>query len=370
MGRCIVSEMSTPLPGRHSSAARVLSSRHFPDWLAEQRISLAFTTYQTGKLYFIGLSAPDRLSVFERTFNRAMGLWSNGQTLWLASAFQLWRFENALAPGESADGYDRLFVPRIGYTTGDIDVHDLAVDAAGQVLFISTLFGCLATVSETANFRPLWKPQFLSKLAAEDRCHLNGLALRAGRAQYVTACSQSDVADGWRDVRDRGGCVVDVDSNQVIVTGLSMPHSPRWRHDRLWLLNSGAGDFGFVDPLAGKFETVTFCPGYARGLAFHDDYAVVGLSRPREATFQGLPLDDNLAKRQAVARAGIQVIDTTSGDIVHWLRIEGSVEELYDVIVLPGVVRPQALGFKTDEIRRRVWFDEDGHRRSWRGIDR
>ncbi len=249
--------MSHPLTGQTANPADpafgVLASRHFPAWLAEQRVSLAFTTYQTGKLFFVGLSAPDRLSIFERTFNRAMGLWSDGQTMWLASAFQLWRFENALAADEQDDGYDRLYVPRVGYTTGDIDVHDVAVDADGRVQFISTLFNCLATVSEEHNFTPLWRPPFIGKLAAEDRCHMNGLALRDGKPRYVTACSQSDVVDGWRDCRSDGGCVVDIDSGEIIATGLAMPHSPRWYRDRLWVLNSGRGQFGYVDLQSGRF---------------------------------------------------------------------------------------------------------------------
>jgi len=48
------------------------------------------------------------------------------------------------------------------------------------------------------------------------------------------------------------------------------------------------------------------------------------------------------------------VIDLRSGDAVHWLRFEGVVDELYDVVALPRVRRPMALGFKTDEIRRVV----------------
>jgi len=349
---------------------RLLCSRHFPAWLAQQRISLAFSTYQTGKLFLVGLSALDRLSVFERTFNRAMGLCSDGQTMWLAAAFQLWRFENALGLGETVDGFDRIYVPRVGYTTGDIDVHDVAVDGEGRVLFISTLFSCLATVSEACNFAPLWRPPFISKLAAEDRCHLNGLALEEGRARYVTGCSQTDVVDGWRDCRESGGCVIDVPNNEVVATGLAMPHSPRWYRGQLWLLNSGQGYLGRVDLRSGTFEPITFCPGYARGLAFHKDFAVVGTSRPRESTFQGLPLDANLAKRKATARTGLQVIDLASGDIVHWLRIEGNVEELYDVVVLPDVVRPKAFGFKTEEIRHNVWAEQDGQRRHWKGMPR
>ena len=59
-------------------------------------------------------------------------------------------------------------------------------------------FGCLATLSERASFQPLWRPPFLSGLVPEDRCHLNGLAMRDGQPAYVTAVAASDVADGWR----------------------------------------------------------------------------------------------------------------------------------------------------------------------------
>ena len=54
------------------------------------------------------------------------------------------------------------------------------------------------------------------------------------------------------------------------------------------------------------------------------------------------------------ARSGLLVIDLRSGDIVHWLRVEGIVEELYDVAVLRGVHRPMAIGFVSDEIRRMI----------------
>ncbi|MGD9856777.1 MAG: TIGR03032 family protein [Planctomycetaceae bacterium] len=348
-------------PSAPQPQLELVGSRQLPQWMEEQRVSLAFTTYQTGKLFLIGLQPDGRLSVFERTFNRCMGLWGNGQTLWMSSLYQLWRFENVLEPGQLANGYDRLYVPQLGYTTGDLDIHDIAVDAGGRVVFVNTLFGCLATTSETHSFVPLWKPPFVSRLAAEDRCHLNGLALKDGRPKYVTAVSQSDVTDGWRERRADGGCVIDVESNEVIATGLSMPHSPRWYRDRLWLLNSGTGFLGTLDTETGRFDEAAFCPGYLRGLSFVGDFAVVALSGIREnRTFSGLPLDQNLASRKAEPRCGLQVINLTTGDTVHWLRIEGIVQELYDVVVLPEVRRPQALGFKTDEIRRVLRVGEAG----------
>lgn len=344
-----------------SSAAPQLEltgSRQLPNWLAEQRVSLAFTTYQAGKLFFIGAQSDRALSIFERTFNRCMGLCASGNTLWMSSLVQLWRFENVIPAGTTHEGYDALFVPQLAYTTGDIDIHDIAVDDTGGPIFVNTLFGCLARPSVTHSFRPVWRPPFLSKLAPEDRCHLNGLALRDGHAAYVTATSKSDVADGWRDRRTSGGCVIDVGSGAVVVDGLSMPHSPRWYRDKLWLLDSGSGWFGWVDPARGVFERVCFCPGFARGLSFVGDFAVVGLSKPRDnKTFADLALADELTKRDADPRCGLQVIDLRTGDAVHWLRIEGVVSELYDVVPLPGIRRPMALGFVSDEIRRMLTIE-------------
>ena len=161
---------------------------------------------------------------------------------------------------------------------------------------------------------------------------------------------------------------MDVESSEIIADGFSMPHSPRFYRDRLWLLDSGNGWFGYIDSDTGKFERVTFCPGYARGLSFIGDYAVIGLSKPRhEVTFGGLPLDAALEEKESSARCGLQVVDLNTGDVAQWLRIEGVVAELYDVVTLPGVARPKALGFKTDEVRRNVWIRDENATARWTG---
>jgi uncharacterized protein (TIGR03032 family) len=338
------------------------SSRHFPEWLAGTGASLAFTTYQAGKLFLLGIKPDGGLSVFERTFPRCMGLGvsPDGRSLALATRNAIQRFDNVLPRGQAGpQGHDAVYAPHAGWVTGDLDVHDVGFGADGRPLFVNTLFACLATVSDSASFRPVWKPDFISRLAAEDRCHLNGLALEAGRARYVTAVSRSDAADGWRDRRRDGGVVIDVESGAIVAEGLSMPHSPRLQEGRLWLLNSGAGEFGYVDPATGRFESVAFCPGYARGLAFIGDHAVIGLSLAREnRTFSGLALDDALASRHVEPRCGLAVVDLASGDMKHWVRIEGVVRELYDVAALPGVRRPSAVGFKTDEVNHIISIDE------------
>jgi uncharacterized protein (TIGR03032 family) len=331
------------------------ASRQFTAWLAEQKASVAFTTYQAGKLFLLGLQPDGRLAIFNRTFERCMGLWASPERLLMSTLYQLWRFDDALAPGQAHQQHDRLYVPQLAWTTGDLDIHDIAVDGAGRPVFVNTLFSCLATVSESHSFRPLWQPPFISKLAAEDRSHLNGLAMAEGEPRYVTSVSTSDVADGWRDHRVAGGVVIDVPSGDVIARDLSMPHSPRLHQGRLYLLDSGSGRFGWIEPRSGRFEEICFCPGYARGLAFAGEFAVIGLSLPRhDRSFSGLPLDDELGRRGAVPRCGLLVVDLRTGDAVHSVRLEGAIQELYDVAVISGVVRPMALGFRSDEIRRLI----------------
>lgn len=336
----------------------VYASRHFLDWMGTEQLSLALTTYQSSRLLLIGAHA-GRISGFERLFDRAMGLYASTDRLYLSSKYQIWQLDNVLEPDQLYNEFDKLYIPRIGYTTGDLDVHDLASDATGRIVFISSLLNCLATVSHRHSCTPLWQPPFISKLVNEDRCHLNGLAMESGQPRYVTTCSRSDVIDGWRDHRRDGGCVIDLVSNEIIAAGLSMPHSPRCYQNKLWLLNSGEGEFGYLDIERGQFESIAFCPGYLRGLAFWKHYAIVGLSKPRsdDRTFSGLALDEKLAAKQAEPFCGVMVLDLTTGNALHWLRLEGVVTELYDVQILPQVQRPMALGFQTDEIARLLTLD-------------
>lgn len=329
----------------------ITGSRLFSRWLADARASLAFTTYQAGKVLFIGLQPDGTLSVFERSFDRCMGLAARERTLWMATRTQMWRFEDFLEPGTQKDGYDARFVPVAGHTTGDVDVHDVHLRADKPPLFIVTRFNAIATLAQRGSFEVVWMPPFIDRVVAEDRCHLNGMAVEDDQPRFVTCVGRSNVSDGWRDHRVGGGLVIDVATGETACAGLSMPHSPRLHNGALWLVQSGTGEFGRVDLKTGRFEPVCFIPGFARGLTFVGEYAVIGMSRPREnRTFTGLPLDERLAREGAQPKCGLAVVNLETGALEHQLIIEGVVQELYDVAVLPRIIRPMALGFRNDEI--------------------
>ncbi|WP_417615220.1 TIGR03032 family protein [Parasphingorhabdus sp.] len=327
-------------------------SQGLAGFLASNNISIGFTSYQTGRLYLVGHGADGKLALHEAVYPQAMGVIGDGDRIYLGTLTQIVRMENVLAPSQRANEiHDKVYVPRNMQTTGNIDIHELGIKGNGKIVFVNTRYSCLCEPSVTHSFKPVWKPEFISKLAPEDRCHLNGLAMVDGHPKYVTAVCRSDVVDGWRDRRHDGGVIIDVDSNEIMAEGLSMPHSPRFHDGRLWVLNSGSGELGWINPADRAFTPISFFPGFLRGLAFHNDHAFVTLSKPRHGRFEGLALDDKLTEKDADAWCGVQIVSLANGDVAQWLRFDGAITELFDICVLPGVQNPITLGPQSAEIR-------------------
>lgn len=337
--------------------------------LAGLNISFAFTSYQSNILYLIGRNGQGGINIHQSAMPKPMGLCldENGG-LTLSGAFQILRFQNVLEPEQRVNNrFDACYVPRVVHNTGQLEAHDVGVDNQGRAIFVNTRFNCIATVSDRHSFEPLWRPPFVSALIDEDRCHLNGLAMEDGEPRYVTAVSASDTIDGWRDRRADGGIVIDMKSDEIICRNLSMPHSPRIHQGELWLLNSGTGELGVVKREGeeeGQFEARAFCPGFLRGLAFHGDYAFVGLSKPRYKRFEGLPLEQKLKDADSEAWCGIQIIQLSTGTCVDWLRIDGNLSELYDLEVIPNVLAPMAVSPNSAEAAKLITLPSDQQRRN------
>jgi len=320
----------------------LFSSRHtagFGALLRQFGASLAITTYQAGRLILVRPGSVG-LNTHFRSMPMPMGIAFDGRRLALGTKSEIVVFQNqpALAGRlDPPDRHDACFVTRHRHSTGDIRVHDLAWADDG-LWVVNTRFSCLATLDDEHSFVPRWRPPFVSALAPEDRCHLNGLAVVDGRPRYVTVLGITDEANGWREHKATGGALIDVESGETIAGGLSMPHSPRWHDGRLWLLESGLGALCRVDLDTGVVEQMATVPGFARGLAFVGKYAIVGLSRVREHAFDGLPLTRG---RTEDLQCGVWVVDTTTGETAAHLAFEGLVQEIFEVSLLTGMRYPE-----------------------------
>lgn len=327
------------------------ASEDFQAWLATAGGSVAISTYQAGKVALVGWNG-QQVTVLLRQFPKPMGMAVQGQRLALATNHEVWIFANSpLLAHEYLENqpgrYDALYLPRVAYFTGDLNIHDLAF-GSDTLWLVNTRFSCLAALSKDFSFVPRWHPPFISQLAPEDRCHLNGLAMVEGKPKFVTALGESDEVGGWRANKATGGILIDVESGEIVLRGLSMPHSPCWHNGYLWLLNSGTGELWRVD-ISGQHDVVCSLPGFLRGLCCVGKYALVGLSQMREQhIFGGLPLQQRFER----LLCGVAVVDLSSGQVVGLLEFAAGCQELYDTQFLPGVLRPTILNTEKSEIRQ------------------
>ena len=211
--------------------------------------------------------------------------------------------------------------------------------AGDELWFVNTRFSCLCTLGRSHSFVPRWRPSFISALAPEDRCHLNGMEMVDGRPRDVTALGDTNTGGGWRDNKARGGVLIDMRNGEFVAQGLSMPHSPRWyrgalgarvghRHDR-----SGRSEHRPL-PAGGRAAGI-----HAR-LSFLGRYAFVGLSQVREtAVFSGIPITERLSERIS----GVWVVDIISGQTVAFLKFEDAVQEVFAVQVVPNLRHPELI---------------------------
>jgi uncharacterized protein (TIGR03032 family) len=331
-----------PLASVHTS--------NLPGLLRQLGCSLVVSTYQAGNVILVRGGAGDRdagtsdvLNTHFRRFDRPMGVCEKAGALAVGGTNTVWTYRNV--PGaadklEPTGKHDACFVPRGVHYTGNIDIHEMEWAEDGRLWLVNTRFSCLCTLDDDHSFHPRWRPPFVSAYAPEDRCHLNGLAMRDGRPRYVTALGETDSMGGWRANKASGGALLDVDSGEVLLRGLSMPHSPRWYRDRLWVLESGRGSLSVLAPGSSTLRTVATLPGFTRGLDFVGPLAFVGLSKVRESSsFSGLPIVRELTERIC----GVWVVHVESGEVLGFLRFEAGVEEIFAVLALQGTRHPELL---------------------------
>lgn len=359
-------------PPRQREPLRYVHSTNLPELLESFGITVAITTYQAGRVMLVR-ARHGKLNTLLRAFPRPMGMAvsANAKRIALACGREVYTFRNAPEIGSQIDPegkHDACYLPRNVQITGDFRAHEMvylkpldqessetsdqADPNARSLYVINTRFSCLSRIVPDYSFEPVWRPKWITKLAAEDRCHLNGLAVRDDQPAYYTAHGNADTHQGWRENKADGGVIIDHETSELVSTGLSMPHSPRLyqlpgeSESKLYVLNSGMAQLETVDTQTGQRESIARLQGFTRGLAFHDHYALIGLSRVREKReFGGLPIEEFAPDK----KCGLYVVDLKTGQTVAHLEFEAGCHEIFDVQILP-YQNPAFLGLAKDNV--------------------
>ncbi len=335
-------------PSPRDEELRSVHTSNLPAILDQLNISLAVSTYQAGKVILVRNDG-GTINTHFRNFSKPMGIANDYARLTIGGTNTVWHYRNipAVAPKLEPEGkHDACYVPRTINVTGDIDIHELAW-GNDELWIVNTRFCCLCTLNPDFSFVPQWRPHFVTGLAPEDRCHLNGLALVDGQPKYVTALGETDSPGGWRENKANGGILMDVPTNDVLLRGLSMPHSPRWYQDKLWVLESGQGSLAQVNLEEQSWQTIAQLPGFTRGVDFIGPLAFIGLSQVREsATFSGIPLVDRLEERTC----GVWVVNIETGETIAFLRFEAGVQEIFAVQILHNMRFPEMLQWDDEKL--------------------
>ena len=312
-----------------------------PEILFDLKFTLALSTYQAGKMIFLSAVDKEKLIQLPRTFDNAMGVATSADKMAIACKKELVLLKNfpqlARNYPSKKDTYDSFFVPRVIYNTGSLDLHDMNfIDE--KLVAVNTLFSCLAEINDEFSFEPVWKPGFITGLAPEDRCHLNGMAVSKNSIEYVTALGTTNTTQGWRENKIGGGVIIHVPSGEIVLQGMAMPHSPRLYNKKLYFLNSAMGELRICDPEKRTSEVIVKLGGFARGMARFGDFLFIGISKLRHTTdvFKSLPI----AK---TSYAGVEVVYLPYKKVIGQIKYETSVDEIYDVKILPGLCRPGIL---------------------------
>lgn len=334
--------VAAPTQPHDNQDFRSVHTTSLPQLLSELGASLLVTTYQSGRLITLRADGP-KLNTHLTYFPSPMGMAYDGNRLAIGTLQAIWDYRNMpdVAARLHPNKHDGCFMPRNMHVTGDIRVHELAFDTDGELWVVNTRFSALCTLDHHHSFVPRWRPGFITALAAEDRCHLNGLGMHNGKPTLVTALGNTNTPEGWRSNKAQGGIVMDIASNEIVTQGLGMPHSPRWHNGQWWLLESAKGTLITFDPATGKTQTIAQMPGFTRGLAMHGSLAFVGLSQVRESVFDGIALSQRLKPEDR--SCGVWVIDLNTGNTVGFIRFEGIVQEIFDIQILPDLRYPEVL---------------------------
>jgi uncharacterized protein (TIGR03032 family) len=366
------------------------STDNFSKILKALNISLAVTSYQSARLILIQ-SNGSTINTRFKAFPRPMGIYADEERITLGTFNQVLEFKKSnellrKIKNEELDdttrmskkvlekdeeqravlqkeremelndvkGSDALYLQRASITTGMINIHDIAWGDEGLWVVNST-FSCLSTLTPQHSFVARWKPKFISELVPEDRCHLNGMAMQDGKPKYVTTFNMEDTRDSWSEGRIDYGTLIDIDTDEILIEGMIMPHSPKVHNGSIYVCESGLGNVWQYNIETKEKTELIKLQGFTRGVNFYGGLMFVGTSRIRSSDIKN---PTPLTKMYEETFAGIWVINPNTGEEVAHIKFEGNIDQIYDIAIIPNSTCPELLQTSSSLTRHLFDFTE------------
>lgn len=326
--------------------------------LFEKKISLVLSTYQAGRLMVIGSLDGLNLHQIPVGFKKPMGMVVRENKLAVATLDSIYFFSNSENVVKTIrlneKKFDTVYLQRAKYNTSTLDVHDIGF-GKGMLWGVNTMFSCISVFDINHTFIPKWKPPFISSLVPEDRCHLNSMVMEEGLPSYVSMLSMTDEKEGWRKDVMNTGAIMTVPHGEVVAEGLSLPHSLTDGGEYLYFLESGKGTLNRIHKKSHEMEIIFDFQRFVRGLKRVDNYFFITYSALRESskTFKSISFENQSDK------AGLLVFDIETKAIVAHLEYEKDIEEIYDLEIFDGYLKPAIVNENQEQYNNIITFPKN-----------
>lgn len=253
--------------------------------------------HKTKTVYVISSRNPNQIHLLHPT----LGLTQRKESS--TTKYDKASFKNVLVPAKT------LYFPGSSY------MHDLAL-IKGRLFVNSVGKNAIMEISADGKAHPVWWPRCIEKKGTPDfsanYLQLNSIAAASSLKDSFFSASSAEIlpkrpGDPEFPV-DKRGVIFSGKTREPICRGLTRPHSVRLYRNKLWVANSGYGEFGYVDK--ETFKSIARFDGWTRGIGFCGDYAFVGTSRVIPRFYRYAP---GLNVRKSVC--GIHAIHLPSGNI-------------------------------------------------------
>ena len=221
--------------------------------------------------------------------------------------------------GIQQDGGNHLLVARDGHSkiaelsSFSLDIHDVLIHK-DLIYFVATQKNEVFCMDINFNYINSWKLP-----GEDDSWHINSIAIYKERL-IASAFGSFKIHREYKNGTLELGKVFDVQTREVLINGLSQPHSLTVENNYLYICNSEKKEFHIYDDFT-LVKRITV-PGYARGLALGKNHIYVGVSLSRNVSFEESENDSG----------SIAVFDKSSMQLLGLNKL--SFAEIYDVRIV------------------------------------